>query len=63
MKVKDLIGKLLEYDLDAEVKVEFAQLNKRYSFTLAHEGSDGMSIEDAEFVYLYVNGSEDVEKK
>ncbi len=53
MRVRDLINMLLDYNLDAKVKV--IAHNKDYLFSLCHGRCEGASEKEASEVYFYVD--------
>ena len=52
MKNRDLIKKLLEFNMDAEV--EILALNKAFPFTFTWGGAEGVSKENAESISFYI---------
>jgi hypothetical protein len=53
MKVRDLIKKLLNYDLDAEISV--IAHNTKEKFTISYSGDEGSTEKNCESVSLYVD--------
>lgn len=52
MQVKELINKLLDYNMEAEVKV-VANHNK-YDYSIAFGGKEGIEEHNAKEVFFYV---------
>ena len=53
MKVKDLIKKLLDYNLDAEISV--VAHCREEEFSIAYGGAEGVTKENCDTVSLYVD--------
>ena len=58
MKNRDLIKKLLEFNMDAEV--EILALNKAFPFTIAWGGAEGISKENSGSINFYIEDDEPV---
>ena len=53
MTVKNLIIKLLEYNMDADVKV--VAKNKEFDFSMSYGSSEGVTKKNADNVSFYVD--------
>ena len=58
VKNRDLIKKLLEFNMDAEV--EILALNKAFPFTIAWGGAEGISKENSGSINFYIEDDEPV---